>query len=194
MSIDSMVDDALFESSDILSTTSWSSDGRFIAFTRRGPSGEPDVWALPTFGNRRPFPVAQAGFREASAVFSPNGRWIAFTTNETGLGNVFVQQFPGPGERHQVSTEGGSQPIWRDDGKELFYLASNGSLIAVPINPTDQFELGTPRALFLAGAPRFSTGYTVTKDGQRFLVNARPQQSTNMRLTAVVNWKAGPQN
>jgi Tol biopolymer transport system component len=196
MSIDGAVNDALLESSDILSTTSWSSDGRFIAFTRRGPSGEPDVWALPTFGNRQPFPVAQGEFSETFAVFSPNGRWIAFATTETGQGNVFVQQFPGPGERHQVSTEGGGRPIWRADGKELFYLASNGSLMAVPIDLTNQFESRTQHALFRAGASQFSTGqvYAVTKDGQRFLVNGRPQQSNSTPLTVVVNWKAALRN
>jgi Tol biopolymer transport system component len=140
--------------------------------------------------------VAQGEFSETFAVFSPNGRWIAFATTETGQGNVFVQQFPGPGERHQVSTEGGGRPIWRADGKELFYLASNGSLMAVPIDLTNQFESRTQHALFRAGASQFSTGqvYAVTKDGQRFLVNGRPQQSNSTPLTVVVNWKAALRN
>ena len=119
-------------------------------------------------------------------MFSPDGRWIAYTTNETGQPNVYVQPFLRAGGKYPVSKDGGSHPVWRADGKELFYLAADGTMMAVPINATgQQFHGGVPQTLFpLRWAHRAAdcnnTGqvYAVTKDGRRFLVNARPQRST----------------
>ena len=90
-------------------------------------------------------------------MFSPDGRWIAYTTNEAGQPNVYVQPFPGPGGKYQVSRDGGGYPVWRADGKELFYLAADATLMAVPIDGTDQFDIGVPQALFPTAVPRFNT-------------------------------------
>ena len=173
----------------------WSADGRFLAYTQRTSSTTSDVWVLPLFGDRKPFPLLQTGFVEASGVFSPNGRWIAYTTNEAGQPNVYVQPFPGAGAKYQVSRDGGGHPVWRADGKELFYLGPDASLMAVPIDTTDRFDIGAPQALFPTGAPRFNTSrvYAVTKDGKRFLVSARPQQASGTPLTVVLNWTAAIQ-
>ena len=152
-----------------------------------------DVWVLPLFGDRKPFPLAQTEFLETSGVFSPDGRWIAYTTNESGQPNVYVQPFLRAGGKYQVSRDGGSHPVWRADGKELFYLGADATMMAVPIDATGQFEAGVPQALFHCQAHRYSTAgqvYAVTKDGKRFLVNARPQQSTVAPLTVVVNWQS----
>ena len=119
-----------------------------------------DVWALPLFGDRKPFPLAQTAFAESSAVFSPDGRWITYTSNETGQPNVYVQPFPGAGGKYQVSRDGGSHPVWRADGKELFYLGADGTLMAVPIDATRQFDAGVPQALFPTGAPIFNASQT----------------------------------
>ncbi len=107
-----------------------------------------DVWILPLFGDRKPFPLAQTEFVETSGVFSPDGRWIAYTTNEGGQPNVYVQPFLRAGGKHQVSRDGGSHPVWRADGKELFYLGADGTMMAVPIDATGQFDAGVPQALF----------------------------------------------
>jgi eukaryotic-like serine/threonine-protein kinase len=192
-------DELLLEGSGnfTMTASSWSPDGRFIAYSPRS-SGQSDVWVLPLFGDRKPFPLTQTAFRETSAVFSPDGRWIAYTSNETGQGNVYVQPFPGPGAKYPVSREGGYQPAWRADGKELFYVGADGAMMAVPIDATSQFNAGVPQALFLfrSGAPTFEASqvYAVTKDGKRFLINARPEQSGGVApLTVVVNWLAAVQ-
>ena len=171
-----------------MTPSGWSADGRFIAYTTRGSN----ISVLPLFGDRKPFPLVETQFIETSSVFSPDGKWIAYTTNEGGQPNVYVQQFPGGGGKSQLSKDGGSHPVWRADGKELFYLGADGTMMTVPIAATRQFEAGVPQALFLSGAQRLNASqvYAVTTDGKRFLVNARPQQSSAAPLTVVVNWTA----
>ena len=112
-----------------MTPSGWSSDARFIAYTTRGSN----VWILPLFGDRKPFAFADSPFIETSAVFSPDGRWIAYTSNEGGQADVYVQSFPGPGTKSQVSRNGGSHPVWRSDGRELFYLGPDGTMMSVPI-------------------------------------------------------------
>ena len=168
----------------------WSANGRFIAFTSTS-SGSFDVWVLPLLGDRKPFPVAQTQAQETDAVFSPDARWIAYATNESGQSNVVVQPFPPTGGKYQVSREGGGQPVWRADGKELFYLGADGTMMAVPIDATDQFNVGVRQVLFptsarLSGNQKFA----VTKDGKRFLVSATPPQARATPLTVVLNWTA----
>jgi dipeptidyl aminopeptidase/acylaminoacyl peptidase len=188
-------DESLLEGLGSITPSGWSADGRFIVYTHAGLSATSDVWVLPLFGDRKPFPVVQTGFTEASAVFSPDGRWIAYTSNEGGQSNVYVQPFPGAGGKYQVSRDGGNRPVWRADGKELFYLAADRTLMAIPIDTTSEFEAGVPTALFRADVSTFNNSqvYAVTKDGKRFLVNARPQQSSVAPLTVVVNWTASIQ-
>jgi Tol biopolymer transport system component len=189
-----------------ISPTSWSADGRYIAYTLRGAFPRTsDVWILPLFGDRKPFPLVHTNYLEGEAVFSPDGRWIAYTTDESGPANVFVQSFPEAGEKLQVSTAGGNAPIWRTDGKELNYLGADWTLMAVPIDTIGRVDAGAPHALFPSGVfnTGFNTGQTsfsvgqthaVSKDGQRFLLNARtPQSSTVPPLNVVVNWMAAIQ-
>ena len=168
----------------------WSPDGRFIAYTVIGAFPErSDVWVLPLFGDRKPFRLAETEFRNQSAVFSPDGRWIAYTSFEAGQPNVYVQRFPQASSKNQVSREGGSDPRWRGDGRELFYLGADGTIVAVPIDTTSGFESGKPEALFYAGSfTNVLFQWAVTKDGKRFLLNARPRQSSVAPLTVIVNW------
>ena len=141
-----------------MAPSSWSADGRFIAYTVRGAFPRTsDVWILPLLGERKPFPLVQTNYLEGEAVFSPDGRWIAYTTDEGGEPNVFVQSFPEAGEKHQVSTAGGNAPIWRADGQALYYLSLDATLMAVPIGTTGRFDAGVPKALFPTGA--FNTGF-----------------------------------
>jgi len=188
-------DELLLEGSGDFTPTDWSADGRFIAYADRSSAISSDLWALPLFGDRKPFPLAQTEFAESSAVFSPDGRSIAYSSTEGGQPNVYVQPFPAGGGRYQVSRDGGSRPVWRANGKELFYLGLDGTMMAVPIDATGPFDAGVPQALFPTGAPTLNVNqvYAVKKDGQRFLVNARPQQSGASPLTVVVNWTAAIQ-
>jgi dipeptidyl aminopeptidase/acylaminoacyl peptidase len=170
--------------------TDWSSDGRFIAYAVIGAFPvRSDVWVLPLFGDRKPFQLAETEFRTQSAVFSPDGRWIAYASNEAGVPNVYVQSFPKASTKYQVSGEGGSDPRWRGDGRELFYLGADGTIVAVPIDTTSGFKSGKPEALFDAGSfTNVLFQWAVTKDGKRFLINARPLQSSMALLTVIVNW------
>jgi Tol biopolymer transport system component len=188
-------DESLFEGSANVSSitpSGWSADGRYIAHTVTTGLFPPksDVWVLPMFGDRKPFPLLQSEFTETSAVFAADGRWIAYTSNEGGQANVYVRSFPEAGEKHQISRDGGSRPAWRADGRELFYLGPDATLMAVTIDAAGQFNAGLPQVLFPTGAPPSPTTnqvYAVTKDGKRFLVSARLQSSV-APLTVLVNW------
>jgi Tol biopolymer transport system component len=174
----------------VLAPTDWSPDGRYVLYTFSGSfPATADIWALPLFGDRKPFPVIQTEFTENLGTFSPDGRWIAYTTNETGQPNVYVQPFLRAGQKYPVSPNGGRNPHWRADGRELFYLAADGAMTAVPIEATATFAAGLPKTLFSAGAVSANQAYAVTKDGQRFLVSTRPQSTgTAPPLTVIVNW------
>jgi Tol biopolymer transport system component len=172
-----------------MTPSSWSADGRFIAYTTRGSN----VWILPLFGDRKPFALAETPFTEGSAVFSPDRRWIAYTSNEGGQPDIYVQPFPGPGGKFQVSRDGGTHPLWRADGKELFHIGADGTMTAVSMDAARSLEAGRPQALFPTSISILTPNqaYAVTKDGQRFLVNARSGEASNAApLTVVLNWTA----
>jgi Tol biopolymer transport system component len=172
--------------------SSWSSDGRFIAYTK-GAGPLADVWILPLAGERHPFPLAQTTFTETSGMFSPDGRWIVYTSDEGGQRDVYAQPFPPTGARYPVSKDGGSHPVWRADSKELFFIrGADAMLMGVPIPATPQWDPGPPRPLFVTAVRRASPGqqYAVTKDGNRFLMNSRNQDAVVEPLTVVINWTA----
>ena len=191
--INGAADESLLEGVGAVEPTDWSTDGRFIAFTNARQSVAPDVWVLPMFGDRKPYQIAHTQFPETAAVFSPDGRWIAFS--EGGAPNVYVQPFPGDGGKYQVSRNGGSRPTWRADGRELFYLSADGTMMAVPIEATTHFDPGVAQALFKTDVVRASVGrqYAVTKDGKRFLITRRRQELEPPVLTVVFNWSASVQ-
>jgi Tol biopolymer transport system component len=184
-------DESLLDSSGDFTPSDWSADGRFVAYIDRSSAMTTDLWVLPLFGDRKPFPVAQTPFNETFAAFSPDGRWIAYGTNEAGQTNVYVQSFPVANGKYQVSRDGGARPIWRGDGKELFYITPDGALVAVSIDASRGFEAGVPQRLFTTNAlNNQNLVYAVTKDGRRFLVNSRPEQASVAPITVVVNWMA----
>jgi Tol biopolymer transport system component len=184
-------DELLFESTGEFFPSDWSADGRFIAYTDRSSAATNDIWILPLFGDRKPFPLAQTAFTETFAAFSPDVRWIAYLTYEANLVNVYVQSFPEAKVKYLVSRDGGARPIWRRDGKELFYIGPDGAMMAVSIDASRGFEAGVPRTLFTTDAlNNQNLVYAVTKDGMRYLMNARPQQSSVAPVTVVVNWMA----
>jgi Tol biopolymer transport system component len=177
----------------------WSPDGKFILFGVLSPKTNVDLWILPMSGDQKPTPFIQTEFTEVQGRFSPDGRWLAYTSNESGSYQVYVQSFPTSGGKWQVSTGGGAQPQWRRDGKELFYLAPDRKIMAVEVNSTGPtFVAGVPKPLFEAHVSTIFPGgagnwpyYAVTGDGQRFLVNTLVGDSQSAPLTVVMNWTSG---
>lgn len=173
------------------SPLSWSPDGRFILYGTRGTTSS--FFALPLFGDRKPVPFLQTQFNEDYGQFSPDGRWVAYFSDESGKSEVYVAPFPGPGGKWQISTAGGSFPRWRRDGTEIFYRAPDNKLMAAAVNGRGgSFEVGAVRPLFetlmqLGG--RYP--YDVSPDGQRFLINTAPEQAGSAPITVVLDWTAG---
>ena len=171
-----------------------SPDQHYLAYIRLSPDRKTgtDIWALPLTGERKPFPVVQSAFDDREAEISPDGRWMAYSNNESGRSEVYVTAFPGGGAKWQASSNGGEVPKWRRDGKELFFLDLTGNLTAVDVNPdANAVRLGTPHALFRAAGVRAATGpYAVTADGKKFLINSGAVKEENGPLTLVQNWAA----
>jgi hypothetical protein len=144
-------------------------------------------------GEGKPRPLLDGSFDEFQARFSPDGRWIAYMSNESGREEVYVQSFPEPGGKWQVSTRGGSDPVWRPDGRELFYLSADQQIMSMPVAASPTFEVAVPQALFTirvllpSGARNH---YAVTPDGQTFYVVSPLQGESIGATTVVVNWSA----
>ena len=170
----------------------WSRDGRFILYYGAYPKTGFDLWILPLAGDPRPIPFLQTAFNEDNGAFAPDVNWIAYTSNESGRDEVYVQPFPATGGRYQISRSGGTQPTWRGDGRELYFLTPDGTMMAAAIDATPRFEAGIPQPLFASGVASTVNRrqYAVTKDGQRFLVIVAQQRSSPTPLTVVVNWQA----
>lgn len=173
----------------------WSKDGRYLLYALdSGPNittGQ-DLYALPLFGEREPIPIVQSPFQEDEAHFSFDGKWIACDSNESGTFQVYVISFPALDQKGQISTSGGGQPHWRRDGKELYYLAADGAVMAVDINAGTKIDSGVPRELFdteLTLNP-IQDQYRVTPDGHRFLVLKPITDAAPPPITVVVNWTA----
>uniref|UniRef100_Q01ZL0 Serine/threonine protein kinase n=1 Tax=Solibacter usitatus (strain Ellin6076) TaxID=234267 RepID=Q01ZL0_SOLUE len=159
--------------------TSWAPDGKRLLFTQLGTSNHTDVSILSVEGERKVSPILQSRFRAGQAAFSPDGRRMAYTSDESARPEIYVQEFPGPGGKVQVSSQGGLDPVWGRQGRELFYR-SGGKMMAVDI------EAGTARVLFEA---RYNGGYDVSADGQRFLmVKSGGAAPPVTELNVVLNW------
>jgi dipeptidyl aminopeptidase/acylaminoacyl peptidase len=162
----------------------WSYDGRHILYSV-DTATNPDLRALPLFGERKPIDVTRTPFSESNARFSPNGRWIAYQSDETGRAEVHVQPFPGPGPRSQVSVNGGTLPRWKRDGGELFYLAPDNRLMSVAVTDAGaRLDTGAPRALFTLST---TSMYEPSPDGQRFLVTSVVSDASP--IIVILNWK-----
>src|SRR5262249_47027128 len=146
----------------------WSPDGRVILYAADSAHTGVDIWALPLFGDRRPFPVVQSPSDDNHGAFAPDGKWIVYSSNESGQEEVYVQPFPGTGANFQVSRKGGTKPSWRGDGREIFFLSPDGTMMAAAVSMANGFSAGIPESLFASGAPLITSRrqYAVTKDGQ----------------------------
>jgi Tol biopolymer transport system component len=171
-----------------------SADGRYLVYVRQVPSGPRSIWGLPLFGERKPFPIVQtpAKFDSRNPAVSPAGKWMAYESNESGWAQVYITAFPGGGAKWQVSTNGGVDPRWRGDGKELYFLDPSDDLIAVDVDTSSGVpSLGVPHVLMQAiGVQRQFGSYVVTADGKRFLINSSNTKEESEPLTLVTNWTA----
>jgi dipeptidyl aminopeptidase/acylaminoacyl peptidase len=170
----------------------WSGDGRYLTFQSQDPVTGVDAFVLPMFGDRKPIPYLHSNFTEAQPRFSPDGKYIAYTCDESGRFEIYVQESPGPGGKWQVSTRGGVQPRWRSDGKELFYLTLDGKMMAATIDENGGFRVGVPAPLFDSHIQVIAATslYEVSADGQRFLLDVPERAGGSEPLTVVLNWNA----
>ena len=173
----------------------WSRDGRLILFMEQSPETGWDLWILPLEGDKKPVPYLQTEFAEVMGQFSPDGRWGAYASNESGRYEIYVQPYPADGGKWQVSTDGGIQPRWRADGKELFYLTADDRVMAAEIEAGETFRAGVPHMLLRApGVNQFLPDtlfhFDVSRDGQRFLIDVAAEESEQSPVTIVLNWQA----
>ncbi len=184
--------------------TDWSRDGRFVLFSRGDLINKlhADIWVLPLTGDRKPRLFLHPPASAYDAAFSPDGRWVAYTSRESGREEVYVVPFDAakflngggvyssPGGKWQISSDGGDIPRWRRDGKELFYLSPNNNVMAAEVDGKgNSFEVGRVQPLFTAHLNRSASAYDVAPDGKRFVVNVAPEEES-LPLTLVVNWTA----
>jgi eukaryotic-like serine/threonine-protein kinase len=169
-------------------------DSRYLAYTRVPLGSQPAVWILPLTGDRKPFALVQSQFTNKYPAFSPDCKWVAYTSDETGQLEVYIIHFPEITRKYEVSTQGGTHPHWRGDGRELFYFSvPQNSMMAVNVDEKgEEISLGSPRALFHpAGRIQPTTGiFDVTSDGRRFLIMETNSPSGTVPLTLVTNWEA----
>jgi serine/threonine protein kinase/Tol biopolymer transport system component len=186
------IEELLLETQNNKFAQDWSKDGRFLLYQELDPKTGRDLWALPITGNdRKPIVIIKTPFDELNGQFSPDGRWVAYETNESGRFEIVVQPFPSPTGKWQVSTGGGIQPRWRNDGKELYFVSLDGKLMAASITAGATFAAGTPVALFpvllAPGAGANKQEYMVSRDG-RFLINQPAEASGASPITLILNW------
>jgi Tol biopolymer transport system component len=175
---------ALLSGDGVDQPTDWSSDGGHIVFERFGQGGG-DLWILPLAEGAQPIPFATTEFNELQGVFSPDGKWLAYVSTESGRAEVYVAPFPGPGRKWQISTAGGFWPQWRGDGRELFYQTQNNRIMSVDIDYVrGSIAIGQERELFTHAS---GTDFDVSADGQRFLA-VREEGQINEPLTLILNW------
>jgi Tol biopolymer transport system component len=190
-------EERLLTSDQLKQAYSWSADGRFLLYNSSDAQTNTDLWVVPMAGNHTPSVFLKTPFREMAGVFSPDGRWVAFMSNESGRQEIYVRPFAGTsaaGGQWQVSTAGGAFPVWRRDGKELYYLNPAGAMMAAPITSSGAaLEPGVPVTLFpthiAGGGMEAQQGrqYDVAPDG-RFLINAVAGDAATVPITLLMNW------
>ena len=161
-------------------------DGQVLTFVKTNPTSAYDIWLLSNEDDGTPSPFLATSFNENSAMFSPNGRWLAHDSDETGRVEVYVQPYPGPGARVQVSTGGGVRPVWSRDGRELFYRDGDQMMTVSVATSTagSTFTAGKPRLLFEG---RYAPYFDVSLDGQQFLM-IREESAGTSELHIVLDW------
>jgi Tol biopolymer transport system component len=193
-------DELLLESDQNKAPEDWSSDGRFLLFRSIDPQTGLDLWVLPVSGDKKPFPFLKTPFDERDGQFSPDGKWVAYQSNESGRFEIYVQPFPGPGGKFQISSNGGAQPRWNKNGKEIFYLSLDSKMMAVQVKSSPDGQSLSPGTATPLFPVRIANGvvagnkqqYTVSSNGQQFLVNLAANEGATSPITLILNWKAKP--
>jgi Tol biopolymer transport system component len=182
-------EELLFASEYRKSATDWSRDGRIVLFVEFGSTTRQDLWSL-SLADKKATVVLQTEFFESAGALSPDGRWLAYHSDESGRQEVYVRPFPGPGAKWRISREGGTFARWRGDGKEIFFATDDGKLMAVEVTTGATFTAGDPKLLFATRLRRsLSREYDATPDGQRFLVTVAPSDEVVAPITLVQNWQ-----
>ncbi|MFN0119272.1 MAG: protein kinase domain-containing protein, partial [Blastocatellia bacterium] len=180
-------EEKLFESRFLSYPVSWTPDGRFLIFGMSSLQTRLDLWRLPLTGERQPQPLLQSKFNEGVGKVSPDGNWLVYVSDEAGSDNVYVTQFPQPARSWQISTNGGRNPKWRSDGKELYFVVGN-KLMAVSVTLGTEVQAGKPQSLFeIEGT---NPGFVPGKDGQRFLVPVVTEKAPAPPINVELNWAA----
>jgi eukaryotic-like serine/threonine-protein kinase len=181
-------EEQLLSSKNIIYASSWSPDGRNLAYWQFDAPTKEDIWILPLGGDGKPYPFVRTPFTERFGVFSPDGHWMAYESNETKRMEIYVQPFPGPGGKWQISTEGGGRPEWSHDGKEIFYRSGN-KLMAVPVETKPSFSAGKPERLFEDNYFFSGHYYDVMPDGKHFVfIQNAPHSVKVTQINVVLNW------
>ena len=165
-----------------------SRDGRLLAYLNEVQSTVWNIWLLPLAGERKPFPWLTTRFNQASPRFSPDGRWVAFESDESGDSEIYVALTEGGGEKRRLSPAGGKRPRWRRDGKELYYVAPGNFVMALPVTPGLQVEAGAPIPLFRVDSE--IENYDAAADGSRFLVSMPSEKVRDSPIRVILNWPA----
>jgi Tol biopolymer transport system component len=196
------MEERLITSADNSQPSDWSRDGRFLAYASQHPDRKWDLWLLPMSTapetDRKPVAYLLSESNENLGQFSPDGRWLAYVSDASGINEVYVGTLPKFTFARQISANGGSRPRWRANGRELFYVAADGMLMAVNVKPGEMFEASAPVALFKTGIQRagasgsyvYTLDYAVASDGQRFLISTAIGQPNAAPTNVFLNWTA----
>jgi serine/threonine-protein kinase len=171
--------------------TCWSPDGRTLLFTDEHPDTKFDMWMLFMEGGREQQSLLVTEFNETAGVFSPDGRWIAYQSDESGRYEIYVVPFRGSGPKHHISVDGGTQPVWAPDGRELFYRRGDRMMV-VSVQSSPEFTAKQPELLFEGRymTARIGAGYDITPDGRRFMMimGSETESGTLTELKLILNW------
>jgi Tol biopolymer transport system component len=181
----------LLKSDRVKYLSDWSTDGRYIVYDDIDAQTKVDIWVLPLFGEGKAFPFLKTEHDEWTGRLSPDGRWMAYTSNESGRYQVYVRGFQESVGQWQVSTDGGLHPQWRKDGRELFYVSADQNLMRVDVRSGNTFEAGTPLPLFrthINNVFSVRAPYAVSSDGQRFLMIVATRHASAASIDVLLNW------
>jgi len=183
-------EEALLQSSALFKNVNqWTPDGGSIIYGQPDPETGWDIWRLPLDGDRTPVPVVRTRFNEYGGAVSPDGHWITYYSEESGKSEVYVQSYPEPGHKYQVSTAGGATSAWSKDGRQILFGSLDGNVMIADVATVPSFKVGRPRALFKARQD--ATGFTATRDFSRFLMSVPAGEAAPPTITIELNWTAG---
>ena len=182
----------LVKSSSVKHPSDWSLDGAVIVYESNDPKTSWDLWTVSLRSGGRTTVFLQTEFAEGHGRLSPDGRWMAYVSNESGTNEVYVRPFPPSSGKSKISAAGGTEPRWRRDGKELFYVAPDRKLMSVSVQAASTLRTSVPKALFDTHMSQNGEwGYDVTPDGQRFVISVPVGDATPAPISIILNWTAG---